>query len=115
MTEKEKAQASLLYDANNDQSLIEERLNAAELCYDYNILRLSQQAERDAMLTRILGGKGSNCTIISPFYSDYGYNIEIGDNSTIGAGSIVTKDIPANVLAYGNPCVVIREATDKDR
>ena len=41
--------------------------------------------------------------------------VTIGDNSTIGAGSIVTKDIPANVLAYGNPCVVIREATDKDR
>ncbi len=33
----------------------------------------------------------------------------IGDNSVIGAGSIVTKDIPANSLAYGNPCRVIRQ------
>ena len=35
--------------------------------------------------------------------------ITIGDNVTIGAGSVVTKDIPSNVVAYGNPCKVIRE------
>ncbi len=35
--------------------------------------------------------------------------VEIGDNSIIGAGSIVTKDIPANVVAAGNPCKVIKE------
>lgn len=34
--------------------------------------------------------------------------VTIGANSLIGAGSIVTKDIPANVIAAGNPCVVIR-------
>jgi maltose O-acetyltransferase len=34
--------------------------------------------------------------------------VEIGDNSTIGAGSIVAKNIPANVVAVGNPCKVIR-------
>ncbi|KJY67895.1 sugar O-acetyltransferase [Vibrio nigripulchritudo] len=33
----------------------------------------------------------------------------IGENSVIGAGSVVTKDIPANVVAAGNPCKVIRE------
>lgn len=35
--------------------------------------------------------------------------VTIGDNTTIGAGSVVTKDIPAGVLAAGNPCRVIRE------
>ena len=35
--------------------------------------------------------------------------VTIGDNVTIGAGSVVTKDIPANVVAAGNPCRVIRE------
>ncbi|GAB3661663.1 sugar O-acetyltransferase [Echinicola sediminis] len=35
--------------------------------------------------------------------------VSIGDNVTIGAGSVVTKDIPDNVLAFGNPCKVIRE------
>ena len=35
--------------------------------------------------------------------------IVIGENSMIGAGSVVTKDIPDNVIAYGNPCKVIKE------
>ncbi|RYG64550.1 sugar O-acetyltransferase [bacterium] len=35
--------------------------------------------------------------------------VTIGDNSVIGAGSVVTKDVPANVVAAGNPCRVIRE------
>jgi maltose O-acetyltransferase len=34
--------------------------------------------------------------------------VAIGDNTTIGAGSVVTKNIPANVVAVGNPCRVIR-------
>ncbi len=38
-----------------------------------------------------------------------------GDNTVIGAGSIVTKDIPANVVAVGNPCRVLREISEKDR
>ena len=41
--------------------------------------------------------------------------VTIGDNSVIGAGSIVTKDIPANVIAVGNPCRVLREIGDHDR
>lgn len=36
--------------------------------------------------------------------------VTIGDNTIIGAGSIVTKDIPENVIAAGNPCRIIREA-----
>ena len=35
--------------------------------------------------------------------------VTIGDNVVIGAGSVVTKDIPSNVIAYGNPCQVKRE------
>lgn len=35
--------------------------------------------------------------------------VTIGDGATIGAGSVVTKDIPPNVLAVGNPCRVVRE------
>ena len=33
----------------------------------------------------------------------------IGNNVVIGAGSVVTKDVPDNVIAYGNPCRVVRE------
>jgi sugar O-acyltransferase (sialic acid O-acetyltransferase NeuD family) len=35
--------------------------------------------------------------------------VKIGNNTIIGAGSLVTKDIPDNVVAYGNPCKIIRE------
>ena len=35
--------------------------------------------------------------------------VTIGDNVTIGAGSVVTKDIPSNTIAYGNPCKVKKE------
>ena len=41
--------------------------------------------------------------------------ITIGDNTVIGAGSIVTKDIPANVVAAGNPCRVLRPIGEHDR
>lgn len=41
--------------------------------------------------------------------------VTIGDNSVIGAGSIVTRDIPANVVAVGNPCRVMRQISERDR
>nr|WP_279625129.1 sugar O-acetyltransferase [Enterococcus haemoperoxidus] len=41
--------------------------------------------------------------------------ITIGKNSVIGAGSVVTKDIPENSVAVGNPCKVIRKISEKDR
>ena len=41
--------------------------------------------------------------------------VTIGDNSVIGAGSVVTKDIPANVIAVGNPCRVLREIGEHDK
>lgn len=40
--------------------------------------------------------------------------VHIGDNSVIGAGSVVTKDVPENVFAAGNPAKIIREITDDD-
>lgn len=40
--------------------------------------------------------------------------VTIGDNCVIGAGSVVTRDIPANSFAAGNPCRVIREITEKE-
>ena len=41
--------------------------------------------------------------------------VTIGNNVVIGAGSVVTKDIPDNVIAVGNPCRVVREITEADR
>ncbi|MFZ1383033.1 MAG: sugar O-acetyltransferase [Scrofimicrobium sp.] len=49
---------------------------------------------------------GSNVSILP--------SVTIGDNTVIGAGSVVTSDIPANVVAFGSPCCVVREIGDKD-
>lgn len=41
--------------------------------------------------------------------------VTIGDNVVIGSGAVVTKDIPSNVIAVGNPCKVLREINDQDK
>lgn len=41
--------------------------------------------------------------------------VTIGENAVIGAGSVVNKDIPANCVAVGNPCRVIRRLEEKER
>ena len=41
--------------------------------------------------------------------------VTIGDNTVIGAGSVVTKDIPSGVVAVGNPCRVLRAVGERDR
>lgn len=188
-TEKMKMKAGKLYDANYDKVLLAERTACADLTYELNLLRPSKTEERDALVRRILGKVKGNCTIVSPFFCDYGYHIEVGENffanmncvildeatvkfgdnvfvapncgfytaghpldaerrnkgleyarpitighnvwigagvsvlpgvtigdgSVIGAGSVVNKDIPAGVLAAGNPCKVIHMITDEDR
>ena len=41
--------------------------------------------------------------------------VTIGDNTVVGAGSVVTKDLPDNVVAVGNPCRVLRQINEHDR
>ena len=189
--ELEKMMSGDLYDATNNTTLLDLLTQTQELCHDYNLLRPSQTAERDALMRRILGKTGQRFKILSPFWCDYGFNIEvgenffanfnlvildearvtfgdnvfiapncafytaghpldvaqrnagleyslpirvgnnvwiggnvcvmpgvtIGDNTVIGAGSVVVHDIPAGVLAAGNPCRVIRrlDATETCR
>lgn len=43
------------------------------------------------------------------------HGITIGDNTIIGAGSVITRDIPANVVAAGVPCKVIRRITEDEK
>lgn len=185
--ELEKMMSGDLYDATNNTTLLDLLTQTQEMCHDYNQLRPSQSAERDALMRRILGKTGERFKIISPFFCDYGFNIEIGenffantnlvildearvtfgdnvfiapncafytaghpldvaqrnagleyslpirvgnnvwiggnvcvmpgvtigDNTVIGAGSVVVHDIPAGVLAAGNPCHVIRQLDAK--
>jgi maltose O-acetyltransferase len=58
------------------------------------------------LFSQLLGKMGNNAwiggnTVVLP-------GITIGNNVTIGAGSVVTKDLPDNVLAFGNPCKISR-------
>lgn len=189
MTEREKMEKGLLYDANNDKEILKLREDAEELCYLLNQTSPKMQEKREAVMEQLLPNRGKETTILSPFYTDYGYNcfignntfinhnaylmdgapikigsycfigpncgmytathaliaeernqglekakpievgnnvwiggdvtilpgVKIGDNSVIGAKSVVTKDIPANVIAVGNPCEVLREITEQDR
>lgn len=188
-SEKQKAKAGKLYDANYDAELLSERAACKERCYELNNLSPQQTKERKNVIKHLLAKTGKVFTIEPPFYCDYGYNIEIGenffvnmncvildeakvsfgdnvfiapncgfytaghpldverrnkrleyaypitignnvwigahvcvlpgvtigDNAVIGAGSIVTRDIPTNVLAAGNPCRVIRPITEVDK
>lgn len=41
--------------------------------------------------------------------------VTVGDNVVVGAGSVVTRDLPANVVAVGTPCRVLREVSERDR
>lgn len=71
-----------------DKQLLEELNAVKEAIHRYNVLSPADNAGRLEILKGLLG--------------------HIGDNVTIGAGSVVTKDIPSNVVAVGNPCRVIR-------
>ena len=64
--------------------------------------RLQTEADWSVEPTRVKQGAsiGTSCTILS--------NVTIGRNAIVGAGSVVTKDIPDRVVAAGNPCRVIR-------
>ncbi|MFF2089318.1 sugar O-acetyltransferase [Paenibacillus sp. NPDC058174] len=189
MNEKEKASKGMLYDANYDASLIADRNEAKDICYDYNQLRPTNMPERKALIKKLIGKTSDSFLIEQPFWCDYGYNIEIGDNfyanhhctildgakvtfgnnvfiapncgfytaghpldveqrnqgleyaypitvgdnvwiggnvvvlpgvtigenTVIGAGSVVNRDIPAGVIAAGNPCRVIRAITEEDK
>lgn len=41
--------------------------------------------------------------------------VSIGNNTVIGSGSVVTRDVPPNVIAVGNPCRVLRPVTEQDK
>lgn len=70
----------MLYDANYDKELINDRNKAKDLCFEYNGIRPSDVEKQQKLLKRLLGKTKNNFCIIAPFWCDYGYNIEIGEN-----------------------------------
>lgn len=70
----------MLYDANYDTNLCNERLVAKELCYEFNQLRPSEIDKQQEVMKKLLGKTKDSFYILAPFWCDYGYNIEIGEN-----------------------------------
>lgn len=115
-----------------DPLLIEARNKATE---DTNKLNAENDPAKKEKLIRKLFGSAGKIPFVNPnfrcefgqnihvgdnFYANYdcvildGAPVTIGDNTIIGAGSVVTHDIPANVIAAGVPAKVIRPITEKD-
>lgn len=186
---KERMNSGKLYYCNDEKLLAEQR-QAAELLYDFNTTRPSETEKRERLMREMFAELGEDCYVELPLRANWGgrhvhfgngvyansnltlvddgeiyvgdhvmmgpnvvlctathpispelrykqaeYNlpvhieenvwigggvfvmpgVTIGKNSVIGAGSVVTKDIPANVVAAGNPCRVMRRITENDR
>ena len=80
MTELEKMMSGKLYEASDNKELLDLLAVTSEKCYDYNQLRPHQAEERKALLKQILGKTGERFKIIPPFFCDYGFNIEVGED-----------------------------------
>lgn len=89
MTEKEKMLRGMLYDADHDPELDRDRLRCKDLCWEFNALRPSRREEQTALLRNLLGKTGENVTILSPFWCDYGDNIEIGRDFFANHGCVI--------------------------
>ena len=79
MTEKEKAQAGYLYNANYDKEILDEINKCNDLCYEFNQLKPSEREAQAKLLARILGKVGKNICVNAPFWCDYGSNTTVGD------------------------------------
>jgi maltose O-acetyltransferase len=141
MTEREKMLAGELYDPF-DAELVAARARARDLCQVLNATREAEQEKRlDVCPVRIgsftlFGPSVQTLTPMHPWNAElrrkeeFGKPIDIGadvwvgagaiilpgvrigSRAVIGAGSVVTRDIPQGVFAAGNPCRVIREITE---
>lgn len=80
LSEKEKMLNQMLYNADRDPTLCSERDHAKDLCLKYNQILPSDHAAQYRLMRELLGKTGQNFTITAPFWCDYGYNIEIGEN-----------------------------------
>lgn len=109
MTEKEKAHLGIFYNANFDSELIKERKQCKELCYKYNLLSPNNTLKKNEIIKHLFGKIGENFSINSPFYCDYGYNIEIGDNFYSNFNLIILDcakvKIGNNVFIAPNCCI----------
>lgn len=89
MTEKEKMTAGELYDANYDESLKRERERAKDICFELNQTRPSAVETQRALLKQLFGRTQKEFTVTTPFWCDYGYNIELGENFYVNHNCVI--------------------------
>ncbi|WP_328475449.1 maltose acetyltransferase domain-containing protein [Actinoplanes sp. NBC_00393] len=91
-----------------------------DLIFEHNHTPPREAERRAALLTAILGSIGERPVLLPPFHAGFGSNavvlpgVRIGYGSVIGAGSVVSRDIPPMVVAVGTPCRVLRPITEAD-
>ncbi|MEQ2472271.1 sugar O-acetyltransferase [Laedolimicola intestinihominis] len=102
MTEWEKAEAGLLYDAKYDPDLDRGRKASQELSFDYNALRPSQIKEREEMVRKHFKKTGKKFLIEQPFRCDFWERVSVGENFYSNYNFVVlagnTIDIGDNVM-----------------
>ncbi len=86
-SEKEKMLAGELY-FPGDRNLMDDRLMAKMLISEYNSTKPTEEDERKEIIERLIITNG-NIKIRSPFYCDYGYNIEVGENFYANVSCII--------------------------
>lgn len=80
MTEWEKGQAGYLYDANYEPEIIAMREKCADLCWEFNMCKPSDQQTQQRLIREIIGNVKGSIVVTAPFYCDYGVNISVGEN-----------------------------------
>lgn len=89
MTEKEKRDLGLLYNANYDAEIGGELDWCKEQCFRYNQISPSDHEERAKLLQILFGKVKSIMAVQSPFWCDFGYNIEVGENFYANHGCVI--------------------------
>ena len=100
MNERQRRDAGLWYDANYDESLVKERLDAEELTFELNRTAPQDVERRNALLKQLLGSLGEHIEILTPFFVDYGYNVSVGDWSFINHGAYLMDGAPITIGSH---------------
>lgn len=97
MLEKDKMKLGHWYDPNFDSDLVSQRDQAQDLCYDFNQLRPSQRAERQALLEQIFDQDMTGIEILSPLTVDYGKNTSFGPRTHVNVNSYFMDGAPIKI------------------
>lgn len=103
MKEKDKMLKHRWYDANNDEELIELRIKAEDLCFEYNQTKPSDIESKNTILNQLFPTIGNNVTILSPIYTDYGIYTTIGNDTFINHNAYL---MDGGTITIGNHCFI---------